>query len=57
MVENKVILELKAVEVLTKEFENQILNYLKGSDCEVGLILNFGKKPEFKRKIFENFKK
>ena len=57
IVENLVILELKAVDYLVKDFENQILNYLRSTDCEVGLLLNFGKKPEFRRKIFENNKK
>ncbi|WP_317208797.1 GxxExxY protein [Flavobacterium algicola] len=40
-----------------KENENQILNYLRATRCEVGLLLNFGKKPEFRRKIFENNRK
>ena len=57
LVEDVIILELKATECIVKDFENQILNYLRGSDCEVGLLLNFGKKPEFKRKIFENHRK
>ena len=57
MVENLVILELKAVDYIVKDFENQILNYLRSTDCEVGLLLNFGKKPEFRRKIFENNRK
>lgn len=57
LVEDIIILELKAADYIVKEFENQILNYLRGSNCEVGLLLNFGKKPEFKRKIFENYKK
>ena len=57
VVEELVILELKAVDCIIKDFENQILNYLRGTDCEVGLLLNFGKKPEFKRKIFENYRK
>jgi GxxExxY protein len=57
IVENLIILELKAVDYLVKDFENQILNYLRSTDCEVGLLLNFGKKPEFKRKIFENNRK
>jgi GxxExxY protein len=52
-----VILELKAVDYIVKDFENQILNYLRSTDCEVGLLLNFGKKPEFRRKIFENNRK
>jgi GxxExxY protein len=57
IVENTVILELKAADCIIKDFENQILNYLRATDCEVGLLLNFGKKPEFKRKIYENNRK
>lgn len=57
IVEDLVILELKAANCIIVEFENQILNYLKGTNCEVGLLLNFGTKPEFKRKIFENSRK
>ncbi len=57
IVEDLIILELKAANCIIVEFENQILNYLKGTNCEVGLLLNFGTKPEFKRKIFENTKK
>lgn len=57
IVEDKVVLELKAVEYIVEEFENQLLNYLKGTDCEVGLLLNFGKKPEFRRRIYENKRK
>jgi len=57
IVENSVILELKAADSIAPAFENQILNYLRGTNCEVGLLLNFGKKPEFKRKVFENSRK
>ena len=58
VVEDKVILELKAAETLCEEHEFQLINYLKATDYEIGLLLNFGKKPEFKRKIFSNkFKK
>jgi GxxExxY protein len=57
VVEDLIILELKAADCIVKDFENQIINYLRGTDCEVGLLLNFGKKPEFKRKIFENHRK
>lgn len=57
IVEDLIILESKSAEYIVKDFENQILNYLRGNDCEVGLLLNFGKKPEFKRKIFENKRK
>lgn len=54
IVNNAVILELKAAEYIVPEFESQLLNYLKASDIEVGLLLNFGKKPELKRKIYSN---
>ncbi|WP_421827684.1 GxxExxY protein [Larkinella sp.] len=54
VVNNAVILELKAAEVLILEHECQLLNYLKATRMEVGLLLNFGKKPEFRRKVFEN---
>ncbi len=54
IVENKVIIELKAAEGLIPEHEAQLLNYLKATDIEVGLLLNFGKKPQIKRQVFEN---
>ena len=57
IVNNTVILELKAAEYKIDQFENQLLNYLKGTNCEIGLLLNFGKKPEFRRKIYENKRK
>ena len=54
VVENKIILELKAQEILIPENEAQLLNYLKATEYEIGLLLNFGKKPEIKRRIFSN---
>jgi GxxExxY protein len=57
IVENIVILELKAAEGIVEEHELQLINYLKATEVEIGLLLNFGKKPEFKRKIFTNDKK
>ncbi len=54
IVENKVIVELKAAESLCEEHEFQLINYLKATDIEIGLLFNFGKKPQFKRKIFTN---
>lgn len=57
MINDIIILELKAADYIVEEFENQLLNYLRGTDCEVGLLLNFGKKPEFRRKVFENKRK
>ena len=57
IVNDTIILELKAADYIVEEFENQLINYLRGTDCEIGLLLNFGKKPEFKRKIYENKRK
>ena len=54
VINEKVIIELKAAECLVKENEAQLINYLKATDIEVGLLFNFGKKPEFIRKIFTN---
>ncbi|MDP3147790.1 MAG: GxxExxY protein [Ignavibacteria bacterium] len=54
IVENKVIVELKAVEFLIPEHEAQLINYLKATRIEVGLLLNFGKTAQFKRKVFQN---
>jgi len=54
IVNNAIIIELKCVEYLLDTHENQLVNYLKATDCEVGLLLNFGKDPQFIRKIFTN---
>ncbi len=54
IVEENVIIELKAEEALREEHEAQLINYLKATDIEIGLLLNFGKKPEIRRKIFTN---
>ncbi len=57
LADRKIIIELKANEVISSANELQLVNYLKATDAEVGLLLNFGQKPEFKRKIFTNDKK
>jgi len=54
IVENKIILEIKAAEGLCEEHEAQLLNYLRATDIEHGMLLNFGKKPEFRKKIWTN---
>jgi GxxExxY protein len=54
VVEDLVIVELKGVKVLATEHEAQLLNYLNATRFEVGLLLNFGPKPQIKRKIFDN---
>ncbi len=56
LVNDLVIVELKASKSICKEHEAQLINYLKATKIEVGLLLNFGKKAEFKRKIFSNEK-
>lgn len=57
IIEEVVAVELKAVETLVEANELQIVNYLKATKIEVGLLLNFGAKPQIKRKIFDNDKK
>jgi len=57
IVENKIILELKAAETLVEEHELQLINYLKATNLEIGLLLNFGKEPQIRRKIFTNDRK
>ena len=57
LVSNLVIVEVKSVEKLHPAHEAQLINYLKATDIEVGLLLNFGEKPEFRRKVFSNDRK
>jgi GxxExxY protein len=57
LVEDKVIVELKATELLMNIHIAQIMNYLKATPVEVGMLLNFGEEPEFKRVIYTNNRK
>ena len=57
VVNEAVLIELKAVRQLLKEHEAQLLNYLKATMIEVGLLFNFGPKTEFKRKVYDNDRK
>ena len=57
LVNKKVIVELKASRALAPEHEAQLLNYLKATPYEVGLLLNFGPKPQIKRKTYDNERK
>lgn len=57
VVNELVILELKATKDLSDEHEAQLLNYLKATPYEVGLLLNFGPKPKTVRKVYDNFRK
>lgn len=52
IVNDSVIVELKAIDSLNAVHGNQLVNYLKATGIEVGLLLNFGPKPEIKRKIY-----
>jgi GxxExxY protein len=54
VVEHRVIVELKAKEKLVPAHEAQLTNYLRATDVEIGLLFNFGRSPEVKRKLFEN---
>lgn len=54
IVNDEIIIEIKAAEALCEEHEIQLLNYLKATETEHGILLNFGKKPEFKKKIWSN---
>ena len=57
LVDGKIILELEASRTLAEENEAQVLNYLKATNVEVGLLMNFGAKAEFRRKAFNNTRK
>ncbi len=57
LVNDKVIVELKAADAILEAHECQLVNYLKATRVEVGLLLNFGPEPKFKRKIFTNTRK
>ena len=57
LVNDFVIIELKATRAIATEHEAQLLNYLKATPFEVGLLLNFGPKPEIKRKTYDNERK
>ena len=52
LVDGKVVIELKAAKAISPEHESQLLNYLKATGLEVGLLLNFGPKADFRRKVF-----
>jgi GxxExxY protein len=57
VVENCIILEIKACEELNPAHEAQLINYLKATDIEVGYVLNFGKSAKFSRKVYSNKRK
>jgi GxxExxY protein len=57
LVDHKVLLELKSARVLERAHEAQLLHYLKATEIEVGLLLNFGSRPQFRRLLFDNQRK
>ncbi|RMG66128.1 MAG: GxxExxY protein [Calditrichaeota bacterium] len=57
VVNNAVVVELKATKAIDQSHIAQLMNYLKATDIEVGLLLNFGEKPEFKRLVYDNKRK
>ncbi|MCB2204123.1 GxxExxY protein [bacterium] len=57
VVERKVLLELKTADTINNEHISQLINYLRSTEYEVGLLLNFGRQPQFARRIFTNNRK
>lgn len=57
LVNDLIIIEIKAVESIIKAHEYQLVNYLKATTMEVGLLLNFGPKADYRRKVFSNARK
>ena len=57
LIENLIIVQLKAVRTLDSAHEAQLLNYLKATEIEIGLLLDFSLKPEIKRRIYDNQRK
>jgi GxxExxY protein len=57
LIDRNVLLELKAARTIEQAYEKQLLNYLRATDIEVGLLLNFGINPQFRRLVYENERK
>ena len=57
LVERAIIFELKAGRILEKQHEAQLLHYLRATEIEVGLLLGFGIRPQFRRLLFDNERK
>ena len=57
LVDGVVIVELKAIQRVGPQEEALLLNYLRATPYEVGLLLNFGPRPDFRRKVFDNANK
>jgi GxxExxY protein len=57
LVNDRIIIETKCATAIAHEHEAQLLNYLRATAIEVGLLLNFGPKPEFSRKVYQTARK
>ena len=57
VVDAKVLVEIKSSSVINPWYDAQLLNYLRVSSIEVGLLLNFGPRPEHRRRILTNDRK
>ena len=57
LVESTILLELKAARTLDRSHEAQLLHYLRATEIEIGLLLNFGERPQFRRLLFDNERK
>ena len=57
LVERRVLIELKAGRGLDPAHEAQLLNYLRATEIEVGILFGFGIRPEFKRLAYDNRRK
>jgi GxxExxY protein len=57
IVDGVVLLELKAARALDSAHEAQLLHYLRATEVEVGLLLNFGLRPQFRRLVYDNERK
>lgn len=55
--DDKVMLHIETAEKVNENIESSLVNNLKSTKYEVGLVLNFGRKPEVRRKIFQNGRK
>ena len=57
LVDKCILLELKAGRALDPAHEAQLLNYLRATEIEVGMLFSFGLKPQFKRLAYDNARK
>ncbi|HYC52524.1 MAG TPA: GxxExxY protein [Gemmatimonadaceae bacterium] len=57
LVNDRIMIEVKATKFLTDADDKQLMNYLKGTRIEIGYILHFGPTPQFRRKVFTNDRK